>query len=135
MNLELRDERKKKGYKRFLNSFKYSLQGLVHTIREEQSILVMLIATIIAIILGVAINISPIEWIFVFLSIGLVLAVELLNTAIEATVDLVTLDIHPLAKIAKDAGSAAVFVCSVMAFVIGCFIFIPRLLVIIEMWW
>ena len=56
-----------------------------------------------------------------------VLAVELLNTAIEATVDLVTKEIHPLAKVAKDCGSAAAFVSSIMVFIICCFIFIPKM--------
>ena len=55
---------------------------------------------------------------------------ELLNTAIEATVDLVTKEIHPLAKVAKDCGSAAAFVSSIMVFIICCFIFIPKIIAI-----
>ena len=57
-----------------------------------------------------------------------VLAVELLNTAVEATVDLITKEIHPLAKVAKDCGSAAAFVSSIMAFIICLFIFMPKII-------
>jgi diacylglycerol kinase (ATP) len=62
----------------------------------------------------------------------LVLGTELINTAIEATIDLVSPDYHPLAKVAKDTASASVFVYSLVAFIIGCMIFIPRLVEIIE---
>ena len=71
------------------------------------------------------------EWLIAFLAIGMVLAAELINTAIEAVVDLVTLEIHPLAKIAKDCGSAATFVLAMMAAVIGFIIYIPHVVELI----
>jgi len=60
--------------------------------------------------------------------IGFVMAAELLNTAIEATVDMAMPDIHPLAKVAKDTASAAVFVLSFVSAIIGVVIFIPKIL-------
>ncbi|MDD2489866.1 MAG: diacylglycerol kinase [Bacilli bacterium] len=135
MNSELRNNLKKRGFKRFVNSFKYSLAGLKYTIKEEQSIVVMLIATITAIIIAFILEISILEWIFIVLAMGIVLAFELMNTAVEATVDLVSPNIHPLAKIAKDTASASVFISSLMAFVIGGFIFIPKIINMIEMGW
>ena len=132
MVLETRNERKGKSLKRFFNSFKHSFAGLDYTVKNEQSILVMTIATIFAVILGITFKITPLEWVLMVMIIGIVLSCELLNTAVEAVVDLVSPEIHPLAKIAKDTASAAVFICSLISFIIACFIFIPK---IIEMGW
>ncbi len=123
-----RDEVKKRGFKRFFASWSYSFQGLAYAYKYEQSMLIHFIATIFSIIMGIILEISATEWLLIFISIGMVLAMELLNTAIEAVVDLVTLDIYPLAKIAKDTGSAATFVVSVISFVIGMVIFMPKIL-------
>ena len=125
-----RDDIKKRGFGRFVKSFKYSLDGLIYAYKYEQSMLIHVIATILVIIVNIVLQISPTEWLITFLAIGMVLAAELINTAIEAVVDLVTLEIHPLAKIAKDCGSAATFVLALMAAVIGFVIYVPH---IVEM--
>lgn len=132
MKLESRDERKKKSFKRFVNSFKYSIEGLSYTIKNEQSIIIMVMFLILAITCGFILNINPIEWVFIFLTISMVLATELINTSIEATIDLLSPKFHPLAKIAKDTSSAAVFVSSIISIVIGGIIFIPKVLAILE---
>ncbi len=123
-----RSEIKKKGFKRFLKSFKYSIEGLKYAYKNEQSLLIHFIATVLAIILGLTFKISHMEWAVLCIALGVVLASELINTAIEATVDLITLEINPLAKIAKDCGSAATFVFSMIAAVIGIIIFIPKIM-------
>lgn len=120
-----RDEVKKRGVKRFLNSIKYSMQGLFYAYRYEQSLWLHGIATIFAIALGVIFQIKLAEWAVVFIALGVILGMELLNTAIEATVDLVTFEKNPLAKIAKDCGSAASFIVSLVAIVICLFVFVP----------
>ncbi|MCD8562357.1 MAG: diacylglycerol kinase family protein [Bacilli bacterium] len=84
--------------------------------------------SIIVILMGLYFKITNIEWIFVFLMIALVMAAELLNTAIEDVVDLVTSDFHPMAKIAKDTASAAVLIYSMIALVIGLIVFLPYIL-------
>ncbi len=123
-----RSDIKKKGFKRFLKSFKYSIEGLKYAYKNEQSLLIHFIATVLAIILGIIFKISHMEWAVLCIALGVVLASELINTAIEATVDLITLEINPLAKIAKDCGSAATFVFSMIAAVIGIIIFIPKIM-------
>ena len=120
-----RDDIKKRGFGRFLKSFSYSLDGIIYAYKYEQSMLIHVIATIAVIITNIVLNISPIEWLITFIAIGMVLAAELINTAIEAVVDLITLEIHPLAKIAKDCSSAATFVLALMAAVIGVVIYAP----------
>lgn len=123
-----RNEIKKRGFKRFLNSFKFSIAGLKYAYKNEQSMLIHFIFTIITIVMGFIFKISHTEWAILCIAMGVILACELINTAIEATVDLITLEINPLAKIAKDCGSAATFVFSMMAAVIGFIIFIPKII-------
>lgn len=123
-----REKIKQRGFKRFLNSFKFSVQGLKYAYGNEQSVMIHAIVTILGIILGLVCKISLTEWAVVFLILGVTLATELINTAIEAAVDLCTLEIHPLAKIAKDCGSAAEFVFVIFGTIIGLIIFIPKII-------
>lgn len=120
-----RDELKKKGFKRFLNSFKNSFDGLVHAYKNEQSLWIHGVCSIFCIILGLAFQLRFSEWAIVLIGLGITLGMELVNTAIEAVVDLVTLEIHPLAKVAKDCGSAAEFVCAIIAVVAISIVFAP----------
>ncbi|MFN3374510.1 MAG: diacylglycerol kinase family protein, partial [Chloroflexus sp.] len=81
----------------------------------------------IAITLGVVLRIARWEWVALALIIGMVLAAEGFNTAIEATVDLATSERHPLARIAKDVAAGTVLLCALTAVVVGLLIFGPRL--------
>lgn len=123
-----REKIKVRGFKRFLASFKYSLQGFAYAYANEQSMTIHLIATIISIILGLVCHISGTEWLFILIILGVTLCAEFINTAIEAVVDLVTLEIHPLAKIAKDCGSAATFVVTMIGIIGGLYIFVPYIM-------
>lgn len=126
-----REKVKKRGFKRFLNSFKYSFQGFIYAYKYEQSILIHLICSIFSILLGLILNISLLEWVVVLSVLGLLLVVEFINTSIEAAVDMVTLKYNPLAKIAKDSGSAAEFMMMMIAIMIGLYIFLPKIIVIL----
>ena len=128
MNSKKQNAHKKMSFKRFLDSIKYSIQGLSYGYRNEQSLWLHGGASILAIILGFVLDISFNQWAIIIIALVVVLAVELLNTAIEATVDLVTKETHPLAKKAKDCGSAAAFVSGIMATIICLFIFIPYII-------
>ena len=123
-----RDEIKQKGIGRFFRSIKFSIEGLIYAYRYEQSMWIHAIVTILTIILGIVFKIKLSEWAIVFIALGSILGMELVNTAIEAAVDLTTLEINPLAKIAKDCGSAASFVLSLVAIVICLFVFGPYFL-------
>ena len=127
-----RDEVKKRGLKRCIRSFGYSFEGIAYAYKHEQSMVIHFILTIVAIVLGLVLEINAIEWLLIFIALGVVLVVELLNTAIEAVVDLVTLDIHPLAKIAKDTGSAATFIMGLITAIIGAIIFLPKIIALLE---
>lgn len=123
-----RDEIKKRGFKRFIRSFGYSFDGLKYAYKYEQSMTIHFFACIIVIVAGILLKISLLEWLICFILFGLVMGTELINTAIEATIDLTCPKIHPLAKIAKDTASAAVFVFSAVAAVSGLVIFIPKII-------
>ena len=121
-----RDEIKNKGFKGFLKKFKYSAQGLAHAYKNEQGMWLHAAGTVLAVILGIIFKLSLIEWAMVAIALGVILASELINTAIEATVDLCTLEIHPLAKIAKDCASAATFVLTIVSIIIFLCVFVPH---------
>lgn len=132
MDMESRSEKKKMGLRRFANSFIYSFDGLKYAYRYEQSMTIHLSVTMLVIIVGMIVNLSLMEWLLCFILMGLVLATELINTSIEAVVDLTCPQTHPLAKIAKDTASAAVFVFATVAFVSGIIIFLPKVIHLIT---
>ena len=109
-------------------SFGYALQGIFNTIRTERNIKIHCAAAILVTIFGIWLQISKTEWMICFILFGLILALELVNTAVEATVDLFTEERKPLAKKAKDAAAGAVLIVAIFAAVIGILIFIPKLL-------
>ena len=109
-------------------SFGYAFQGIFNTIRTERNIKIHCAAAILVTIFGIWLQISKTEWMICFILFGLILALELVNTAVEATVDLFTEERKPLAKKAKDAAAGAVLIVAIFAAVIGIFIFIPKLL-------
>ena len=82
--------------------------------------------TLLVIIAGFILGLSITEWCICLGLFGLVMALELVNTAVEAVVDLVTAERHPLAKIAKDTAAGAVLIAAIMAAVIGLLIFVPK---------
>ena len=124
----VREKVKVYGPMRFIKSIKYSLDGLFYAYRHEQSLWIHGFAVLLAVILGIIFQIKLSEWAIIFIALGIILALELINTAIEAAVDLTTTEIHPLAKVAKDCGSAASFVMSIVSIVISLFVFGPYFL-------
>ena len=119
---------KKYGYKRFLYSIKYSIQGIIHTYTKEQSLVIHLLVSILVITMGFVFKINTMEWIISLIFLGAVIALELLNTAMEAAIDLATKEYNELARIAKDCGSAAVFIMSFLGFIVGLLIYIPKII-------
>ena len=121
-----RDEIKVRGIGRVLKSFKYSLEGLKYAYKYEQSMSIHVVFTVIAIVIGFVLKINLVDWAIIFIALGTILGMELINTSIEAMVDLVTLEKNQLAKIAKDCGSAATFVLSLVAAVACLIVYAPH---------
>lgn len=116
--------------KKFLRSFKYALEGIFTGLKEEQNMKIHIAIMILVIIFGILLKISKIEWIICIALFGLVISMELINTAIENTVDLITKEINEQAKIAKDVAAGAVLVSAIASAIIGLIIFVPKVILI-----
>jgi diacylglycerol kinase len=111
----------------FLNSFVYAWHGLVYAVRTQRNARVHMLLGSLAILLGIILRISPVEFAMVFIAITLVFIAEMFNTVAEACIDLVTREYHPLARIAKDVAAGAVLLNAVLSVLIGALVFIPHL--------
>lgn len=107
----------------FIRSFGYAIEGFRTAVATERNIKVQLLVGVLAVFAGVVLRLDALSWVLVLLCIGLVLFAELVNTSIEAIVDLATQDLHPLAKRAKDIAAASVFTLSITAAVVGIIVF------------
>lgn len=127
-----RNKIKKRGLIRFKNSIKNSVNGLIYAYLNEQSLTLHAILTIVVLVSGFYFNISKMQWAILVIVMTIIIVTELLNTAIEATVDLVTNEYHELAKIAKDCASAAAFVASILAISLYLYVFLPKIIQLIS---
>ena len=118
---------KKTGKNPLYKSFGYAFEGIFAGIRGERNMKIHCFAAVCVVVAGVLFHISVTEWCICLVLFGLILSLELVNTAIEAVVDLVTEDKKPLAKLAKDTAAGAVLIAAVMAAVAGLLIFVPKL--------
>lgn len=113
---------------RYRKSFRHAVDGMVYAIENEHNILIMMIATFVVLIASFFLNISKLELCLVVICIGTVIACEMINSAIEACVDLETTKENKLAKIAKDCASGASLVLSIMSLFVAGIVFIPKII-------
>ena len=107
----------------FRKSFLFAIQGFRTAVVTERNIKVMLAVGACAVVAGLALRLDLISWAIVLLCCGVVIMAELLNTAVETVVDLVSPEFHPLAGRAKDIAAAAVWVLSCIVAVVGVLVF------------
>jgi len=114
-------------YKRasLLKSFGYAISGITRVIKEERNIKIHLCAALIVIALAFYFHFSRNDWLVLLLIITIVISLELVNSAVEAVVDLASPEIHPLAKKAKDVAAGAVLVAAIISVIIGFLLFFP----------
>ncbi|MFC2062026.1 diacylglycerol kinase [Elusimicrobiota bacterium] len=116
-----------------VQSFDYALRGLVYAIRNERNMKIHFIIAILVLIISLFLNLTRMELIAIIFSIALVLITEILNSASERIVNLITEKHHPVAKIIKDMCAGAVLFASICAAVVGVLIFIrPEVLEVFE---
>lgn len=108
-----------------MKSFWYAIEGLRYLFSKERNFRLHLLALVGVIAGGFYFDITTAEWVAVSLCVGLVMATEALNTAIELVVDELYPDKNPKAKIIKDVSAAAVLTAALAAFVTGIIIFLP----------
>ncbi|WLR44284.1 diacylglycerol kinase family protein [Bacillus carboniphilus] len=124
------NEKEKFSWKRRAYSFYYAFTGIKATFLKEWNFQFHSLSSVIVFGLGWMLGVSYVEWLILFLLMGGMLALELINSAIERIVDLVTEEFHPLAKQAKDAAAGAVLVYAIISFIIGVIIFMPKIFIL-----
>ena len=120
--VELRKKRKK-----LRNSFKYAFEGIEEAWKTEQNLKIHFVIMALVIIAGFIFKISVMEWIVCLLLFAIVISLELINTAIETTVDIAMPDINEKAKYAKDIAAGAVLFSAMISVIIGLIIFLPKI--------
>jgi diacylglycerol kinase (ATP) len=108
-----------------IESFKYAFSGWWFVLRTQKNAWIHAIASISVLAIAAWLHLSFRDWAVLILTIGTVWTAEFINTALEAVVDLSTPNHHPLAKVGKDVGAAAVLIASLSAIVIGLLILGP----------
>ena len=128
MKQELRNKDKGNFIVRYAKSFCHAISGIWYAIRYEHNMIIIFLATLVTTILGLYLKIDKYEWLFCITIIGMIMATEMINTSIEAVVDLVTPDYHKLAKIAKDTASSATLILCIVSLIGAILIFVPKII-------
>lgn len=114
------------------SSFKFAFEGLKTAAKQEPNFKIHVSAGIIALLFAIILGFTPVEWVLLLITISFVLLFELLNTVLEAMVDLVSPKIQPSARVAKDVSAAAVLMASITAVAVGIALFLPKILLLLT---
>ena len=114
--------------KKLINSFKYAFKGIGSSLKSERNMKIHFAMMVLVIIAGIFLNISMWEWIICFILFGLVISLEMVNTAIEIVVDMVSPEYNLKAGHVKDIAAGAVLVNAIVAFIVGLLIFLPKII-------
>ncbi len=117
----------KSEWAKFIAGFGHAFRGLWYAIRTQRNVRVHVSFAVLAILLGIVLHISAVEFAMVFVAITGVFIAEMFNTVFELCIDLASPDYHPMAKIAKDVAAGAVLLSAMLAVVIGLLVFGPHL--------
>jgi diacylglycerol kinase (ATP) len=110
-----------------LQSFNYAFEGVIHVLRTQRNMRIHFAIATVVLILAFAYGVTKLELMALLLAIAFVLIAEMVNTAVEATIDLTTTSFDPLAKLAKDIAAGAVLIAATTAVVVGYLVFAHRL--------
>ncbi len=117
----------KSEWAKFIAGFGHAFRGLWYALRTQRNARVHVSIAILAILLGIVLRISAVEFAMIFVAITGVFIAEMFNTVFELCIDLASPEYHPLAKIAKDVAAGAVLLSAILSVVIGVFVFGPHL--------
>ena len=112
---------------RLRRSFSCAIAGLIYCIKSEKNMKIHILAAILVVTAALAVGLTPVEWGLLILTVFMVLVAEAVNTAVEKTVDLVTTEYHPIAKLAKNAAAGAVLLAAIGSLAMAVIIFGPHL--------
>lgn len=117
---------------KLIRSFGYAWHGIQYCFKTQMNLRIHLLVLLLVIVSGFVFMISNSEWLFIISCSMLVLALELINTAIEHLCDMITKDIHPAIKIIKDVSAAAVLLVATGSVATGVIIFLPKVLLLVK---
>ena len=109
-------------------SFVYAFAGIRYVLKSQENAWIHAAFTLAVIVVGLWLRIGQIDWAILALTVGMVWVAEFMNTALEATIDLASPEVHPLAKIGKDAAAGGVLVAAITAVIVGLLVLGPPLL-------
>jgi diacylglycerol kinase len=109
--------------KKLLKSFGYAIKGMYIALKEQQNMRIHLLAILVVTLAGIYLGLSAIEWGIIALTMGLVISTEMMNSAIESLVDLVSPEYNEKAGKIKDVAAGAVLVAAIIATVVAIYIF------------
>ncbi|SHJ46755.1 diacylglycerol kinase (ATP) [Geosporobacter subterraneus DSM 17957] len=113
--------------RKLLDSFNFAIDGILYTLKTQRNMRIHFTAAILVLFLSLFFDISKLEMLILFFTIALVIIAEMINTSIEATIDLITNQYHELAKIAKNVAAGAVFIAALNAIIVAYVIFFNKL--------
>ncbi len=106
-----------------LKGFGYAIKGILVAVKEQLNLKIHLAAVVVVVVAGIYFELDAIEWSVIFLTFGLVIVAEMLNTAMEYMVDFVSPQIHPMAGKIKDVAAGAVLIAAIVAIAVAVTIF------------
>ena len=106
-----------------IESFNYAIEGVIHVLRTQRNMRIHFAIAVAVLVIAVAVGVSRLELIALLLSITFVLVAEMINTAVEGTIDAATTSFDPMAKLAKDIAAGAVLIAAVNAVAVGYLVF------------
>ena len=124
-------DKKMYSFKRLIKSFSYAITGIKDALKREQNLNIHFLVFVLVILLSIYFKVSHMEILIIILVSGLVISLEMVNTAIENTVDNQN-KYSKEAKMAKDCASGAVLVAAITAIIIGIYIFLPRIIALFS---
>ncbi len=121
---------------RLIDKVNLAIEGIIYSVRTQRHMRYHLVVALVALLVSLVVNISRSEFIMLAMAIILVLVTEMLNTAIEATIDMISEEYHPRAKVAKDIAAGVVLVASMGSLILAYLILYPALrAAIVEKGW
>lgn len=108
-------------------SFSFAIEGIKDTFKKEPNIRIHFFVSALVILFALFFRFSPSEWLMLIITIFIVLILELINTAIESLVNLVSPDISPEAKVVKDISAASVLMGAALSIIVGAILFLPKI--------
>jgi diacylglycerol kinase (ATP) len=110
-----------------LQSFNFAFEGIIHVLRTQRNMRIHFAIAVAVLIAALALGVRRLELVALLLAISFVLIAEMLNTALEAGIDVATTSFDPLAKLAKDIAAGAVLIATVNAAAVGYLVFVERI--------